>query len=168
MPLSVGVSCGQLVDPSNGRVDTSAGTSFGDVARYSCDTGYTRNGPAERTCQANGEWSGSAPTCDSEYTLFMCPWMWTEQFPHTMSGSHISEWIVIPKNSIHSCNLLLYHNPFTNGLCIRDVDVHVGHDHSNSDCVYVRSLNCVISHIFDISMDTHMSAHDVYKCGLIK
>ena len=49
-----------------------------------------------------------------------------------------------------------------------DVDVHVGHGHSNSDRVYVRSLNCVISHIFDISLDMHMSAHDVYKCGLIK
>ena len=72
MPLSVGVSCGQLVDPSNGRVDTSAGTSFGDVARYSCDTGYTLNGPAERTCQADERWNGSVPTCESEYTLFMC------------------------------------------------------------------------------------------------
>ena len=62
----VGGICSQLVDPSNGRVDTSTGTSFGDVARYSCDTGYTLNGPAERTCQANREWSGSIPTCESE------------------------------------------------------------------------------------------------------
>ena len=62
--LSVGVSCGQLDSPSNGSVDTSAGTSFGDVARYSCDTGYTLNGPAERTCQADGRWNGSEPTCE--------------------------------------------------------------------------------------------------------
>ena len=61
--VSVGISCGQPASLSNGRVDTSAGTSFGDVARYSCDTGYTRIGPAERTCQADGEWSGSVPTC---------------------------------------------------------------------------------------------------------
>ena len=66
MPFSVGVSCDLLVDPSNGRVNTSAGTSFGDVARYSCDTGYTRIGPAERTCQANREWSGSVPSCERE------------------------------------------------------------------------------------------------------
>ena len=65
--IAAGVSCGQLGDPIiNGHVDTSAGTSFGDVARYSCDTGYTLNGTAERTCQANGEWSGSVPTCESE------------------------------------------------------------------------------------------------------
>ena len=69
MSLSVGVSCGQLVNQSNGRVDTSAGTSFGDVARYSCDTGYTRIGPAERTCQADGLWSGSVPTCERELAL---------------------------------------------------------------------------------------------------
>ena len=60
------VSCDPLDNPNNGRVDTSAGTSFGDVARYSCNTGYTVSGPAERTCQANGEWSGSVPTCESE------------------------------------------------------------------------------------------------------
>ena len=47
-------------------MNTSAGTSFGDVARYSCDTGYTLNGPAERTCQADGRWNGSVPTCESE------------------------------------------------------------------------------------------------------
>ena len=61
---SVGVSCGQPVIPRNGHVDTSAGTSFGDVARYSCDTGYTLSGPAERTCQANGLWNGSDATCE--------------------------------------------------------------------------------------------------------
>ena len=92
MPLfSVGVSCGQLDNPRNGSVDTSAGTSFGDVASYSCDVGYTLNGPAERTCQDNGQWSGSMPTCESEYTLVICTWIWTEQFPFSMSGSHNCE-----------------------------------------------------------------------------
>ena len=55
----VEVSCGLHDGLSNGLVDTSAGTSFGDVARYSCETGYTQNGTAERTCQADGQWSGS-------------------------------------------------------------------------------------------------------------
>ena len=59
-------SCGLPDIPSNGGVDTSAGTSFGDIARYSCDTGYTLNGLAERTCQADGQWNGSVPTCESE------------------------------------------------------------------------------------------------------
>ena len=64
--VHIGGVCGEPDALHNGRVGTSAGTSFGDVARYSCDTGYTLNGTAERTCQANREWSGSVPTCESE------------------------------------------------------------------------------------------------------
>ena len=64
--ISVGAYCGEPDVPTNGRVDTSAGTSFRDVARYSCNTGYTMNGPAERSCLADGQWSGSVPTCESE------------------------------------------------------------------------------------------------------
>ena len=64
--LYVGVSCDPLTAPSNGRVNTSAGTSFGDKAVYSCDEGYMLTGTAERTCQANEQWSGSEPTCESE------------------------------------------------------------------------------------------------------
>ena len=60
------MSCGQLTNSSNGRVNTSAGTSFGDTAMYSCDTGYMLNGPAERECKTDGQWSGSEPTCESE------------------------------------------------------------------------------------------------------
>ena len=62
----LGVSCGQPDSPTNGRVDTSAGTSFGDVARYSCDEGYMLVGLNETTCQADGRWNGSVPTCERE------------------------------------------------------------------------------------------------------
>ena len=65
------VSCGQLASPSNGRVDTSAGPSFGDTAMYSCDTGYMLSGPVERTCQADGQWNGSEPTCESELKVYI-------------------------------------------------------------------------------------------------
>ena len=47
-------------------MNTSAGIPFGNVARYSCDAGYTLNGAAERTCQADGEWDGTEPTCESK------------------------------------------------------------------------------------------------------
>ena len=69
--FSVEVSCDQPGIPSNGRVDTSAGTSFGDVARYSCNTGYTLNGTAERICQANREWNGSVPACERELAPYL-------------------------------------------------------------------------------------------------
>ena len=65
MPFSVVVSCGLPDVPGNGSVNTSTG-NVGDVARYSCDTGYTLNGTAERTCQADGQWNGSVPKCESE------------------------------------------------------------------------------------------------------
>ena len=64
------MSCGPLGDPSNGEVDTSAGTYFEDVAVYSCDSGYKLNGSAKRTCQANGQWDGSEPTCESKISEF--------------------------------------------------------------------------------------------------
>ena len=66
MVYSAGDSCGQPDRPTNGRVDTSAGTSFGDVARYSCDEGYTLIGLNETTCQADGLWNGSVPSCESK------------------------------------------------------------------------------------------------------
>ena len=72
--LYVEVSCGQPDAPHNGSVDASAGTSFGDVARYSCDTGYMLIGTAERTCQADGRWSGSVPTCKSELAPCLQSW----------------------------------------------------------------------------------------------
>ena len=57
------VNCGNLTDPHNGQVDHTAGTTFGQNAIYSCNTGYNLVGDSTRTCQASGNWSGSAPTC---------------------------------------------------------------------------------------------------------
>ena len=39
---------------------------FGAVARYTCEAGFVLSGPAERVCRADGEWSGMAPTCETE------------------------------------------------------------------------------------------------------
>ena len=57
------VDCGNLTDPANGQVDLTSGTTFGQTATYSCNTGYNLVGDSTRTCQATGVWSGSAPTC---------------------------------------------------------------------------------------------------------
>ena len=66
IPIAVRVFCGEPDSPSNGSMNTSAGTSFGDVARYSCDDGYALIGQNETTCQADGRWNGSVPTCESK------------------------------------------------------------------------------------------------------
>ena len=63
MFLSTVVDCGSLTDPANGQVDLTSGTTFGQTATYSCNTGYNLVGDSTRTCQATGVWSESAPTC---------------------------------------------------------------------------------------------------------
>ena len=64
------MDCGSLTDPANGQVDHTAGTTLGQTATYSCNTGYNLVGDSTRTCQATGEWSGSEPTCAGTITLF--------------------------------------------------------------------------------------------------
>ena len=57
------VDCGNLTDPANGQVNHTSGTTFGENATYSCNTGYNLVGDRTRTCQATANWSGSPPTC---------------------------------------------------------------------------------------------------------
>ena len=57
------VDCGTLTNPANGQVSHTAGTTFGQTATYSCNTGYNLMGNSIRTCQATGVWSGSASSC---------------------------------------------------------------------------------------------------------
>ena len=59
------VTCEELKDPANGTVSMT-GQMSGDNATYNCDSEYELNltsGSEVRTCQADGTWSGSAPTC---------------------------------------------------------------------------------------------------------
>ena len=71
------VDCGSLADPRNGDVDFSS-TTFNSKATYSCDKGYVLVGQELRVCQANGDWSGEAPTCRSEFYSLL------ENNPHTV------------------------------------------------------------------------------------
>ena len=61
------VDCGNLTDPANGQVDHTAGITLGQTAIYICNTGYNLVGDSSRTCQATGNWSGRAPTCQGVY-----------------------------------------------------------------------------------------------------
>ena len=66
------VDCGSLTVPDNGTVSHTGGTTFGQTATYSCDTGYNLVGDSNRTCQAVGSWSGSPPTCEGIYAITVC------------------------------------------------------------------------------------------------
>ncbi len=59
------VSCKDLTDPTNGKVDVG-GRTPGSTAVYSCNTGYTLVGVSERTCGDDGLWSDKEPVCECE------------------------------------------------------------------------------------------------------
>ena len=65
------VNCGTLSNPARGRVSHTGGTTFGQAATYSCNTGYDLVGSSTRICQATRVWSGSAPTCPGNYFIIM-------------------------------------------------------------------------------------------------
>ena len=66
----IAIDCGDLSAPSNGHISITA-TTFGSVATYSCDLGYTLDGSTSRICQSNGQWSGSQPSCSGEWSLLI-------------------------------------------------------------------------------------------------
>ena len=57
------VDCGDPGTPTNGQRSLSSTTYTSEVT-YTCDVGYTLQGPNSRTCQSNGQWSGSVPQCN--------------------------------------------------------------------------------------------------------
>ena len=63
------MNCETLKNPANGRVSYAGGTTYGQTATYSCNTGYTLVGGSAHTCQSTGDWSGSAPTCQGSLVV---------------------------------------------------------------------------------------------------
>ena len=59
---AIAVNCGALTAPNGGSV-TVKSTTFGAIATYSCNKGFTLIGQSQIQCQANGQWSGPAPSC---------------------------------------------------------------------------------------------------------
>eukprot|EP00117_Sycon_ciliatum_P031397 scpid3721/ scgid0121/ Sushi, von Willebrand factor type A, EGF and pentraxin domain-containing protein 1; CCP module-containing protein 22; Polydom; Selectin-like osteoblast-derived protein; Serologically defined breast cancer antigen NY-BR-38 len=62
LPRCVLVTCRDPGMPTNGQ---RSGGDFGvgRIVQYRCDAGYNLEGPPVRVCQADGQWSGSLPTC---------------------------------------------------------------------------------------------------------
>lgn len=62
------VDCGSpivMAPGSEGLLSTQTNTTFNSTVMYSCQTGYTFMGVAERTCQADGTYSNAQPNCTS-------------------------------------------------------------------------------------------------------
>jgi len=67
--VQLSVLCGTPSYLSNGQRRYSS-TIVGSRVSYTCNTGYLRTaGSSSRTCQSNGQWSGSHPTCTRKSTL---------------------------------------------------------------------------------------------------
>ena len=57
------VQCPVPEDIENGFLIAQS-IAFGSVITYACNTGYLLNGIPERSCGADGQWSGQKPTCN--------------------------------------------------------------------------------------------------------
>ena len=68
LPIDTVVDCGRLDAPENGIVQFQT-TTFTSIAFYQCNEGFILNGAETRRCQANGQWSGAAPTCRGQLPL---------------------------------------------------------------------------------------------------
>ncbi|KAJ7417297.1 hypothetical protein BTVI_33368 [Pitangus sulphuratus] len=66
LPSCRGGSQGVCGDPGIPSHGIGLGDDFGvgGVVRFSCEPGYTLRGSSDRTCQANGSWSGTQPECE--------------------------------------------------------------------------------------------------------
>ena len=73
------VDCGNVTDPDKGNV-TYVATTYNETANYLCDTGYNIFGISTRTCQANGNWTDDAPSCNIVGWLLVqtCPYVANE------------------------------------------------------------------------------------------
>ena len=62
------VNCSLLNNPDNGMINCSLGNdripSYEDTCSFTCNTGYEQTGSDTRTCQSNGNWSGSDDVCE--------------------------------------------------------------------------------------------------------
>ena len=67
VPVPIVITCTDLPSLTNGTINYGAGSTnsipVDTVATYTCNPGYTLNGGSTRTCESDGVWSGSAPTC---------------------------------------------------------------------------------------------------------
>jgi len=62
-PICRPIRCARLGKVSFGSVSTSNRNFFPSNAVYSCEPGFRTTDPLERSCNADGSWSGKAPRC---------------------------------------------------------------------------------------------------------
>ncbi|KAI8510762.1 hypothetical protein Bbelb_116780 [Branchiostoma belcheri] len=66
VPTCTPVQCPARAAPANGAVTPTRAVSYPNGVTFTCNSGYTLNGQATPTCQADGTWSHPAPTCQAK------------------------------------------------------------------------------------------------------
>ncbi|XP_066265898.1 P-selectin-like [Branchiostoma lanceolatum] len=69
VPICAGTKCPMLKAPADGSM--SGGNAYGDTVQFTCNAGCRHVGATAVTCQADGRWSDSVPTCTG--TNVPCP-----------------------------------------------------------------------------------------------
>ena len=72
MPYCFFLDCGTPPTVTGGTVSSTSGTTVGETATYTCDTGYTIDGASTNpiTCQTSGSWE-TAPVCNINGELLL-------------------------------------------------------------------------------------------------
>ena len=66
------MNCGPLNKPDHGEIIEQVAPTFGNRIVFECkDKGYEMKGSRIRTCQSDGQWSGSPTTCESKYIFVL-------------------------------------------------------------------------------------------------
>ena len=67
---AVAVDCGPLNAPGNGTIIERVAFTYGHRIVFECKSpGYEMKGSKIRTCQSDGQWSGSLTKCESKYFI---------------------------------------------------------------------------------------------------
>ena len=71
----ISAECQSLPPLENGHIVSSTGNRTNDTVTVKCSEGFVLSGSATRTCQKNGQWSGTLAHCSGwliiEYKVFL-------------------------------------------------------------------------------------------------
>ncbi|CAH1270695.1 ZAN [Branchiostoma lanceolatum] len=62
-PTCTPIPCPDVTAPANGALSPPGPHAYPDTVSFTCDTGYVLNGASSVTCQADGTWTDTEPTC---------------------------------------------------------------------------------------------------------
>ncbi|XP_013375174.1 PREDICTED: CUB and sushi domain-containing protein 2 isoform X4 [Chinchilla lanigera] len=129
LPHCSGTSSGVCGDPGIPAHGIRLGDSFvpGSLMRFSCEAGHVLRGSSERTCQANGSWSGTQPECG----VISCG------NPGTPSNARVlfSDGLVFSSSIVYECREGYY----ATGLLSRHCSVNGTWTGSDPECTVI---NC--------------------------